>query len=97
MICHGNATIVQHNIVGMRRAGYDRAALAEIRQAYHILYRTGMTFRKAVEQLAQTVQTDAGQKLVQFLQAESKRGICGGRKRTLRENDGSAGPSNEIS
>ncbi len=77
MIAYGDSTIVQHNVIGMRRAGYDRAALQDIRQAYRTLYRSGLTFRKAVARLAETVRTDAGRTLLAFVQLESKRGYCG--------------------
>ena len=78
MMVHGESAIVAHNVVGMRRAGYDREAIHEIREAYRLLYRSGQTFRRSVEQLAERVQTPAGQKLVAFLTAPSKRGIAGG-------------------
>ncbi|MHC4444738.1 MAG: acyl-ACP--UDP-N-acetylglucosamine O-acyltransferase [Planctomycetota bacterium] len=76
--CYGNSTIVQHNVIGMKRAGYDNDALQEIRNAYRTLYRSGMTFGKAVEQLSKTVKTGAGKKLVEFISAESKQGYCAG-------------------
>lgn len=78
MICHGESTIVNINLVGLRRAEYPVAALKEIRGAYRTLYRSGQTFRTAVEELAAQVQTDAGRELVAFLQSESKRGFCAG-------------------
>jgi UDP-N-acetylglucosamine acyltransferase len=81
MMCHGESTIVQHNVIGMRRAGYDTQAAREIRRAYHTLYRDGLLFSRAIEALAGEVHTDAGRLLVEFLQAPSKRGICGGTKR----------------
>lgn len=82
MICQGETTVVTHNLVGMRRAGYSPEAVFEIRQAYRTLYRSGMLFREAVQKLAETVKTDAGRILVSFLQSESKRGFArGGRHR----------------
>jgi len=78
MTCYGEATIVQCNVIGMRRAGYDRQAIDEVRQAYRILYRSGQTFRKAAAQVAQMVQTDAGRELSAFISVDSKRGYCAG-------------------
>ena len=78
-LCHGESTIVQHNVVGMQRAGYQQEAIHELRQAYRTLYRTGLPFRKAAAQLAETVRTDAGRELVAFIQTESRRGYCSGR------------------
>lgn len=74
----GESTVVQHNIVGMRRAGYDKQALQDIRQAFRTLYRSGLQFRKAVEELSRTVRTPAGTELLEFLKAESPRGVCAG-------------------
>jgi UDP-N-acetylglucosamine acyltransferase len=82
MMCQGETTIVTHNVVGMRRSGYSAEDIFEIRQAYRTLYRSGLLFREAVDQLAKTVKTEAGQILVNFLQSESKRGFArGGRHR----------------
>jgi len=78
MTCYGVSTIVQCNVIGMRRAGYDSQAINEVRQAYRILYRSGHTFRKAADQVAEMVQTDAGRELVSFISVDSKRGYCAG-------------------
>jgi UDP-N-acetylglucosamine acyltransferase len=85
MICQGETTLVTHNVVGMRRAGYSPEAIFEIRQAYRTLYRSGLLFRDAVKRLADTVKTDAGQLLVRFLQSESKRGFAAGGTHRTRE------------
>jgi UDP-N-acetylglucosamine acyltransferase len=76
MTCYGESTILQHNVVGMRRAGYARDEVLEIRQAFRLLYRSGKTFRAATEALTQTVHTRAGQELARFLAGESRRGYC---------------------
>jgi UDP-N-acetylglucosamine acyltransferase len=66
------------NAVGLRRGGFTAAQRSDVQHAFRTLYRSGMIFQKAVEQLAATVTTDAGRKIVEFLQAPSKRGIAGG-------------------
>lgn len=78
MTCFGEATIVQVNVVGMRRAGYSSESIKEIREAYRILYRSGQPFRKATAQVAEMVQTEAGRDLVAFISVDSKRGYCKG-------------------
>jgi UDP-N-acetylglucosamine acyltransferase len=91
MICQGDTTLVAHNVVGMRRAGYSPEELFEIRQAYRTLYRSGLLFRDAVQRLAGMVKTDAGRLLVSFLQSESKRGFAaGGSHRTRKAVGGEA-------
>jgi len=77
MTAFGESTIIQHNVLGMRRAGYSPEEIQEVRQAFRTLYRSGTLFRAAVEQLSDSVRTRAGQELVEFLTADSRRGICG--------------------
>jgi UDP-N-acetylglucosamine acyltransferase len=78
MMCHGEGTVVSVNGVGMRRAHMDAHSIREVRAAYRTLYREGGSFRKAIEELASTVETPAGRQLVEFLQSPSKRGFATG-------------------
>lgn len=75
-MCYGEAILIQHNPVGMRRAGYSREAILEVREAFRTLYRSGLLFRDALAHLEQSVRTNAGRILVDFLKKESKRGIA---------------------
>ncbi len=75
---YGDSTVVTHNVVGMRRAGYDAESLREIRSSLRLLYRSGQGFRQALAELIPRVQTPAGRELVAFLQEPSRRGICSG-------------------
>ncbi len=82
MVCHGESTIVNYNLIGLRRAGMSHEELADIRQAFATLYRSGKLFGQSVETLASQVHTDPGKRLLAFLQGKSKRGFCaGGRHR----------------
>lgn len=65
------------NVVGLRRAGFSKQEIAEVREAYRLLYRSGKTFRAAASDLAKTVQTPAGKALAEFVTVQTKRGICG--------------------
>ncbi len=65
------------NVVGMRRANIDADAREEVKQAYRTLYRSGMLFSKAVEQLRECAKTETGKAILAFVTAESKRGITG--------------------
>ncbi len=99
LMAYGESTVVQHNVVGMQRAGYDRAALQEIRQAFRILYRSGRAFGNAVEELQGIVRTAAGQDLLAFLQAKSRRGICAaGRssRNRIRQDGATSGEEDAI-
>lgn len=76
-MCVHESECVGVNLVGIRRAGFSKAEIAEIREAYRLLYRSGKTFRVAVEELVQGVQTPAAKRLAEFVSVKSKRGFCG--------------------
>jgi len=76
------------NVVGMRRAGFEKEEIAEVREGYRLLYRSGKGFRAAAQELAAKVQTAAGKRLAEFVAVPSKRGICAG--------GGAAGPADEA-
>lgn len=69
------------NVIGLRRAGLAPPEREELRAAYRLLYRSGRPFRAAVDELAGVVRTDPGRRLVEFLRADSKRGILAGSAR----------------
>lgn len=71
------------NVVGMKRAGISTADITVVRKAYHILYRSGLMQKQAIETLTETL---GGHPLVaemlQFIKA-SRRGVMrsgGGRE-----------------
>lgn len=76
------------NSVGLRRAGFTKAERDDVRLAYRLLYRSGKTFRQAIETLAEAVKTKRGRRISEFLNAPSKRGIIAGtRSRTENATD----------
>jgi UDP-N-acetylglucosamine acyltransferase len=79
MIAEGNPTRIRGlNVVGMRRLGLTPQARAELRQAYRLLYRSGLNVSQALERLRQAGTTGSEvQRLIAFVEA-AKRGICGG-------------------
>lgn len=76
--CIRESECVGINAIGMQRNGFASDQIADAKQAYRILYRSGTTFRKAVDQLAEAVTTDVGRQILEFVQSESKRGFVGG-------------------
>lgn len=68
-------TILGVNIVGMRRAGISSADVASVRKACHILYRTDLLLKDAIQRLKEELGTHP--LIVEILQfiRESKRGI----------------------
>lgn len=63
------------NSVGLRRAQFQPETLAELKECYKLLYRSGRNLSQALEEIKALVVTDAGRKLVAFLEGPSERGI----------------------
>jgi UDP-N-acetylglucosamine acyltransferase len=62
------------NLVGLRRAGISAADVAVLKQAYRLLYRSGLTLAVALERIEAECDSDYARHLVRFIRA-SKRGI----------------------
>jgi UDP-N-acetylglucosamine acyltransferase len=78
MLCGGRpGVILGINTVGLRRAGFSAAAREEIKQAYKLLYRSGLNVTQALEAIEQELSDEAVRHLANFIK-ESKRGICDG-------------------
>jgi UDP-N-acetylglucosamine acyltransferase len=78
------AVILGVNVVGMRRAGIPTADISVVRKACHLLYRSELLHKQAIQNLADTL---GGHPLVaemlQFIR-ESRRGVM----RSVREHGG---------
>ena len=70
------------NRVGLRRAGIPRDHVADLRNAFRILFSTGSPLENRLEQLASAVQSPPGRRLLQFVKATSNRGLAGRSRRT---------------
>lgn len=76
LLADGNpAEVYGLNAVGLRRAGFARESLAELKEAYKILYRSERNVTQAIDALRGAVTTDEGKALLAFLEADSDRGI----------------------
>jgi UDP-N-acetylglucosamine acyltransferase len=76
--CVGNGIngIAGMNVVGMRRAGLDAAARAEVKRAFTLLYRSGNNVKQALE-IAQTQAWGAHAQIFwEFVRSAKKKGIC---------------------
>jgi len=67
--------VVGENRVGLMRAGLTSLERQEIKAAFRVIYRCGMSHQAAVEYLAGCVSSDAGHRLLAFLKHKSKRGL----------------------
>jgi UDP-N-acetylglucosamine acyltransferase len=98
MMTDRNGSVVGVNSVGMRRAGFSPQERKEIKSAYRLMYRSGVSRPEVIERLAANVETDLGRRFVEFLTAPSHRGIrCPiARKNKKRvEPNHDAGPSHD--
>jgi UDP-N-acetylglucosamine acyltransferase len=65
------------NTVGLRRAGFNAATREKVRQAYRILYRSGLNTSQAVARLEEEFgDCEPVRKIIEFIR-RSKRGIAG--------------------
>ena len=62
------------NLVGLRRAGFSKEEISALKNAYRILYRSGLKLEEALKQM-EALGTEHTRHLVTFIRS-SKRGIC---------------------
>ncbi|BDC52369.1 acyl-[acyl-carrier-protein]--UDP-N-acetylglucosamine O-acyltransferase [Bryobacterales bacterium F-183] len=63
------------NIVGLRRAGFSLAEASALKQAYKLLFRSGLKLEEALTRIETEIPTEHTLHVVRFVRA-SKRGIC---------------------
>jgi len=63
------------NVVGLRRAGFDADRVRALKQAFRILYRTGLKLTDALARIEAEIPNPDTLHLVTFIRG-SKRGIC---------------------
>ncbi len=64
------------NVVGLRRAGYDAAGRAALREVFDLFYRQGLTPTQFVAQTCDRAWPEPAAAFVAFIAAGSKRGFC---------------------
>jgi UDP-N-acetylglucosamine acyltransferase len=65
------------NAVGLRRAGVSRESRLDLKRAYKLLYREGLTIPEALVRIGAECKSPEAQELVEFIRA-SKRGVAQG-------------------
>ncbi|MCF7874081.1 MAG: acyl-ACP--UDP-N-acetylglucosamine O-acyltransferase [Candidatus Omnitrophica bacterium] len=83
MMVVGDSRVWGINLVGLRRASFPRAEIKKIKQAYKILYRKGLSLKKAISEL-ESVDSEKVKEIYLFI-LSSKRGISGPKKSSLWE------------
>ncbi|WP_432808616.1 acyl-ACP--UDP-N-acetylglucosamine O-acyltransferase [Pantanalinema sp. GBBB05] len=79
-------TIMGLNVVGLRRAGFSADDRRQLKQAFRVLYQSGLNVSQAVDRLEHDFDSAAVRELCDFIKS-SKRGICKFFKRGTREDD----------
>ncbi|MEO0617715.1 MAG: acyl-ACP--UDP-N-acetylglucosamine O-acyltransferase [Pseudomonadota bacterium] len=65
------------NIVGLKRQGFERERIHDLRKAYRLLFATEGTLLERVEDVEKMFGTDEGVKtILKFIRAESSRSLC---------------------
>ena len=85
MVYHTN-DIGAINVVGLRRAQFSQKTRQKIREAYRILFRSGLNTSQAVTELKKIDHDPAIERLIHFIE-KSKRGICTGSVREANEEE----------
>jgi UDP-N-acetylglucosamine acyltransferase len=75
MIVRGPSAVRGVNLVGLRRGGFSRDAIRDVREAYSIFFRSGLNTKDAVAKIKETLNSDVSAEFVRFIE-NSKRGIC---------------------
>lgn len=86
-IMDGTHTVRGINLVGLRRAGFDRERIRALQQAFARLFRQRINLKRAVQELRNEPCSPDVLYLLDFIQ-HSKRGVCFGPKRGQGEEEG---------
>ena len=68
----GSGQVVGVNRVGLRRAGVDRRQIAEIKEAYRVIYRSGASLDERLQQLAERFPEGPASEYAEFLTGGSR-------------------------
>lgn len=63
------------NLVGLRRAGFAHQQITALKNAYKLLYKSGLKLDEALARIEAEIESEEAAHLVAFIRA-SKRGIC---------------------
>ena len=74
----GNAAkLAGLNVVGLKRRGFDKSEIRQIRSAYRLLFAPEGTFNERIEDTAKLYKdNELVMEIVRFIQAQDKRPIC---------------------
>lgn len=77
MVLGNRANLAGLNIVGLKRQGFDREQIHNLRQAYRLLFSSEGTLAERLDDVERLFADDAGvQRIVSFVRAEGSRSLC---------------------
>ena len=68
--------VVGLNVIGLRRAGLTPVERVEVKEAFKLLYRSGLNVRQAIAAAAERTWGPYGQSFWDFVASAGKRGVC---------------------
>lgn len=71
----GSSVVRGINLVGLRRAGFSREVIREIKEAYKIFFLSGMPNKQAISKIRESFNSEEVSRFVSFIES-SKRGVC---------------------
>jgi UDP-N-acetylglucosamine acyltransferase len=75
MLVRGPSTIRGLNLVGLRRSGLSLEVLKELKEAYKLLFYSGIPEKEAIQRIKEEFKSEEAVHLASFIEG-SKRGIC---------------------
>ncbi len=75
MLVRGPSYIRGINLVGLRRAGFKRDVIKQIKEAYRIIFQPGRLLKDSLREISESMPSDEIKHLVSFIK-DAKRGIC---------------------
>jgi UDP-N-acetylglucosamine acyltransferase len=80
----GNNVCGGINIIGLRRNGFSRAQIDDVRWVYRTLYRSGLTIKHALERLREREESAVVREYIEFIEAAGQRPICPAKGKAAR-------------
>ncbi|MFH1797757.1 MAG: acyl-ACP--UDP-N-acetylglucosamine O-acyltransferase [Candidatus Omnitrophota bacterium] len=71
----GSSIVRGINLVGLRRAGFSREVIREVKEAYKIFFLSGISNKQALEEIKKSFNSEEISHFVSFIES-SKRGVC---------------------
>lgn len=75
---HGRNELAGLNVVGLRRGGFTKQERSEIKQAYHLLFRSGGNLKESLATAAESEWLPCADQLIESARNPSRKGLISG-------------------